>query len=83
MCPCDVKAVIEKRTAAALYGANWRSRNFFGVVLQQVGIGRSRKWQVNFMTVKKMVDFSTRALALRAEDSSDNENGDGVQICQN
>ena len=83
MCPCDVKAVIGKRAAAALYEANWRSRIFFCVVLQQVGIGRSRKWQVNYMTVKKMVDFSTRALALRAEDSSDNENGDGVQVCQN
>ena len=76
------KAVIEKRAAAALYGANWKSRNFFGVVLQQVGIGRSRKWRVNFATMKKTVDLIARALTLLAEDSSDNENGaaDGVGL---
>ena len=69
------KAVIWKHAAAALYRANWKSRNFFGVVLQQVGIGRSRKWRVNFATMKKMVDLSARALTLWAEDFSDNENG--------
>ena len=55
------KVVIGKRAAAALYGANWKSRNCFGIVLQQVGIGRSRKWWVNFAKVKKTVDLSARA----------------------
>ena len=43
-----VKVVIGKHAAAVLYGANWMSRNFFGIVLQKFGIGRGRKWQVNF-----------------------------------
>ena len=74
--------MIRKRAAAALYGANWKSRNFFGIVLQQVGISRGRKWRVNFTKVKKTVDLSVRALTLRVEDSSENENddADGVDL---
>ena len=66
----------------ALYGTNWKSRNFWGIVLQQVGIGRGRKWRVNFAKVKKTVDMSARALTLRVEDSSENENEDanGVDL---
>ena len=47
------KVVIRKRAAAALYRANWKSRNFVGIVLQQVGIGRGRKWRVSFAKVKR------------------------------
>ena len=61
------KVVIRKCAAAALYGANWKSRNFFGIVLQQVGISRGRKWRVNFAKVKKTVDLSARALTLQVE----------------
>ena len=76
------KVVIGKRAAAALYGANWKSRNFFGIVLQQVGIGRGRKWRVSFAKVKKTVELSARALTLRVEDSSENKNedADGVDL---
>ena len=50
--------------------------------MQQVGIGRGRKWRVNFAKVKKTVDLSARALTLRVEDSSENENedADGVDL---
>ena len=65
------KVVIGKRAAAALYGANWKSRNFFGIVLQQAGIGRGSKWWVSFAKVKKTVDLRSRALTLRVEDSSE------------
>ena len=75
-----VKVVIGKCAAAALYGANWKSSNFFGIFLQQVAIGRGRKWWVNFL--KKKVDLSARALTLRVEDSYENENddADGVDL---
>ena len=36
------KVVIGKHAAAALYGANWKSRNFLGIVLQQV-VGELRE----------------------------------------
>ena len=51
------KFVIRKHAAAALYRANWKSRNVLGLFLQQVGIGRSRKWQVRFATDSSMNDY--------------------------
>ena len=75
-------------------GCNWKTccssvvrgqleeQEFFGNVLQQVGIGRGRKWRVNFAKVKKTVDLSARALTLLVEDSSERENddADGVDL---
>ena len=56
---------------------------FFGIVLQHVGISRGRKWQENFTKMKKTVNLSARALTLRVEDSSENENEElMVLICQ-
>ena len=74
--------MIGKCAAAALYGANWKGRNFFGIVLQQVCIGRGRKWRVNFAKVKKTADMRSRALTLWVEDSSENEteDADGVDV---
>ena len=85
------KVVIGKRAAGPQQHRTGPTgkQEFFGIYLQQVGIGRGRKWRVNFATVKKTVDVSARALTLRVEDSSENNNedADGVDLsrffCQN
>ena len=42
------QAVIGERAAEAPYGTGWKNKPAYGIINEQVGFGRSRKWRISF-----------------------------------
>ena len=71
------KVVIGERAAKARYGAGWKNKPAYGIINEQVGFGRSRKWRISFSSLKKVVDLSAGALTVVVDSESDK---DGVGL---
>ena len=69
------KAVIGERAAKARYGAGWKNKLAYGIINEQVGFGRSRKWRISFSSLNKVVDLSARALTVVVESESEEDVG--------
>ena len=44
-----------------------------GIMNEQVGFGRSRKWRISFSSLNKVVDLSARALTVVVDSESDED----------
>ena len=69
------KAVIGERAAKARYGAGWKNKLAYGIINEQVGFGRSRKWRISFSSLNKVVDLSARALTVVVDSEPDEDVG--------
>ena len=53
----------------------WKNKLAYGIINEQVGFGPSRKWQISFSSLNKVVDLSARALTVVVDSESEEDVG--------